>query len=318
MIRRPWHSAIWSIGVFVAVAIDGCSLHASDNAIPVVLHGRGATGGLDWPLTFGVPFPDGALQGHANIRLLDPAGKEVPIQIRTTGTWRSGSTRWVLIDAQPPIPQEKAAYRVEWGPAVMRRAKPAARIAIMESDQSIEVDTGPLQFTLSKTNMSIFSGIQLRAADGKLTSVWPAGKQSDLILEDDEGTVYRGSLATNPDVKIEENGPLRVSIKLEGWMRSDTGHKLGRRIVRVQAFAGKRWLRVYDTWVNTADSNEVAYRNIAFHLPYQGNHCGFPETDRAASRRVQSSDYLLQYEHDKYEIVSDNRTLSRADRSHTC
>ena len=140
MIRRPWHSAIWSIGVFVAVAIDGCSLHASDNAIPVVLHGRGATGGLDWPLTFGVPFPDGALQGHANIRLLDPAGKEVPIQIRTTGTWRSGSTRWVLIDAQPPIPQEKAAYRVEWGPAVMRRAKPAARIAIMESDQSIEVE----------------------------------------------------------------------------------------------------------------------------------------------------------------------------------
>ncbi len=315
MTRHPWQSAICAVYVFVAVTLYGCTPHAAGNDIPVVLHGRGAIGGMDWPLTFGVPFPDGALQGHANIRLVDPAGKEVPIQIRTTGTWRSGSTRWVLIDALPPIPKEKAAYRVEWGPGVMRRAQPAARIAITETDRSIEVNTGPLQFTLSRTNMSIFSGIQLRAADGKLTSVWPAGKQSDLILEDDQGTIYRGSLASDPEVEIEENGPLRVSIKLEGWMQSEAGGKLGRRIVRVQAFAGKRWLRVYDTWVNTADSNEVAYRNIAFHLPYQGSHCGFPQTDRAESRQVKSSDYLLQFEHDKYEIVSDNQVVASGKRS---
>ena len=315
MTRYPRLTAVLTVCVLGAVANCSCNLHAAENAIPVVLHGRGATPGMDWPLTFGVPFPDETLQGHANIRLVDPDGKEVPIQVRTNGTWRSGSTRWVLIDAQPPLPQEKAAYRVEWGDDVVRRARPAAHIAVSESDRSIEVNTGPLQFTLSKENLSVFSEIHVRGLDGQMSSVLPAGTHSDLILEDEKGAVYQGSLASEPEVRIEESGPLRVSIKLEGWMQSEDGGKLGRRIVRVQAFAGKRWLRIYDTWVNTGDTNEVAFRNVAFHLPFQGTQYAFPETAQSTPRDVVTSDYLLQYESDKYEIVADNSVQSTGQRA---
>jgi hypothetical protein len=315
MTRCPRLTAVLTVCVLGVVANYGCSLHAAENAIPVVLHGRGATPGMNWPLTFGVPFPDGILQDNANIRLLDPDGKEVPIQIRTSARWLSGSIRWVLIDAQPPLPQEKAAYRVEWGAGVVRRAQPAARIAVSESDRSIEVNTGPLQFTLSKENLSVFSEIHVRGLDGQMSSVLPEGTHSDLILEDNKGTIFQGSLASEPEVKIEESGPLRVSIKLEGWMQSNDGRKLGRRIVRVQAFAGKRWLRVYDTWVNTGDSNEVAFRNVAFHLPFQGTRYAFPETAQSAPRDVVTSDYLLQYESNKYEIVADSSVLSTGQKS---
>jgi len=300
--------------VLNVVAICGCSLHAAEQTIPVTLHGRGASAGIDWPLTFGVPFPDGVLQGDATIRLVDAGGKEVPIQIRTTAKWLSGSTRWVLIDTQQPLPQEKASYRMEWGEGARRSAARPDRVEIIDGARSLNVDTGPLQFTLSKENLCIFSEIHVRGADGKMTSVLPTGTHSDLFLEDDNGAVYRGSLASEPEMKIEESGPLRVSIKLEGWMQAEDGRKLGRRIVRVQAFAGKRWLRIYDTWVNTGDSNEVAFRNVAFHLPFQGARYAFPETAQSAPRDVVTSDYLLQYESDKYEIVADGSVLSSGQR----
>ena len=286
--------------------------------IPVTLHARGAPAGTDWPLTFGVPFPEGALEDDANVRLLGPHGDEVPIQVRTTGRWLSGSVRWVLIDAQTPLSNDKAGYRVEWGEGVTRKAALSDRVTITDNDRGITVSTGPLRFTLSKEDMSIFSEAFVRTHDGQMRPVFPTGAHSDLILEDDEGAVYQGSLAPAPDVKTEEAGPLRVSIKLEGWMQSADGRKLGRRIVRVQAFAGKRFLRVYDTWVNTGDSNEVAYNNIAFHLPFAGNSYVFTGTHPAAQatrREVNTSDYLLQYEHDKYEVVSDGEVLSKGKRS---
>ncbi len=300
------------VALAALLAICGSTTYGA--SIPVTLHSRGGTEGIEWPLTFGVPFPDKTLDNDAHVRLVGPDGSEVPIQVRTTGRWLGGSIRWVLIDAQAPLPRDRSAYRVEWGDGVVRNAS-APRVRITDGDQAITIDTGPLRFMLAKLDMRVFAGIHVRTDDGEMQSVFPDQTHSDLLLEDDEGTVYLGSLAKAPEMKIEERGPLRVSIKLEGWMQSADGHKLGRRIVRVQAFAGQRRLRVYDTWVNTGDSNEVAYRNIAFHLPYRGRRSAFPQTPGSAPREVRTSDYLLQYEHDKYEIVSDGEVVGRGKRS---
>ena len=239
--------------VVPALLTPHCQLaRAAGGAIPVTLHARGGAQGIDWPLTFGVPFPDEALKDEAKVRLIGPDGAGVPIQVRTTGRWLSGSISWVLIDTQRPLPQGEASYRVEWGDGVVRGAARSDRVTIRDGDRAVTVDTGPLRFTLSKDNLNVFSEILVRGGDGEMRPVFPEGTQSDLFLEDHKGTAYLGSLATAPEVKIEEGGPRRVSVKLEGWMQSEDGRKLGRRIVRVQAFAGKRWLRVTGSTGRTA------------------------------------------------------------------
>ena len=219
--------------MFCVIAICCRSLQADEKGIPITLYSRGVADGIVRTLTSGVPFPDATLQNNASIRLEDPDGSEVPIQIRTSAKWLSGSIRWVLIDTQQSLPKEKAVYCLEWGDGVARRAAAPDRVKVDHGGRSMYVDTGPLQFALSKDNMSIFSEIYVCGADGRMTTFLPAGTRSDLFLEDDKGTVYWGSLATDSDVTIEEHGPLRVLIKLEGWMQSEDGRKLGRRIVRV-------------------------------------------------------------------------------------
>ncbi|MFW6438194.1 MAG: hypothetical protein ACOCZ7_04185, partial [Armatimonadota bacterium] len=48
------------------------------------------------PVTTGVPFPEGALASGENVRLLDEAGTELPLQVTVTGEYPDGSVRWLL------------------------------------------------------------------------------------------------------------------------------------------------------------------------------------------------------------------------------
>lgn len=89
---------------------------------------------LAWPLTFGVPFPWGALQSEDNVRLVGADGAEIPIQVKVTGRWsKSGSIRWLLIDCIPP--QGQRNMTLEYGPKVQRTAAPPATQTLRQSQK---------------------------------------------------------------------------------------------------------------------------------------------------------------------------------------
>jgi len=46
-----------------------------------------------WPVARGVPFPKGALLSCDRLRLLDDAGREIPLQVKRLSAWPDGSLR---------------------------------------------------------------------------------------------------------------------------------------------------------------------------------------------------------------------------------
>ena len=74
VLRRPAISLTTAVSLLLAICPG---LQADSGTIPVTLHTRAGVAGIDWPLTFGVPFPEGVLTNDANVRLLDPCGTEV-------------------------------------------------------------------------------------------------------------------------------------------------------------------------------------------------------------------------------------------------
>jgi len=58
-------------------------------------------------------------------------------------------------------------------------------------------------------------------------------------------------LAKDVEVKIEDNGPLRVQVKVRGWFRREDGRKYGPFTLRVNAYSGKSYLKIYHTFVNS-------------------------------------------------------------------
>lgn len=287
----------------------------AEQSVPLTLHARGANAGMAWPVTFGVPFPEGALTRTDGLRLLGPDGEAVPVQARPTARWFDDSIQWVLIDASLQLPAEAAKYQLSWAPDAPRAAPAAAQVTYQEHPDRIVVNTGALEFTVSKQRLTLFEDMRVRNDAGEWVAVFPYGEYADFYLENRNGTGFFGNLSADSQVVIEEPGPQRVSIKLEGWMRSADGRKLGRRIVRIYAFAGMDSLKIYDTFVNTADTDEVKFANISLRLPFVGKEYRFHGAGMDRPQPVGEDAYLLQYEHDAFEVVADGQVRSRGERA---
>ena len=56
-----------------------------------------------WPVTSGIPFPQGDLISIENIRIFNAQGAEVPSQIGELGRWQDESIKWALVDFQADV-----------------------------------------------------------------------------------------------------------------------------------------------------------------------------------------------------------------------
>ena len=54
------------------------------------------------PLTCGIPWPRGALQGPSRLALHDTRGRRIPLQARVLDRWPDGSVRWVSYGVDLP------------------------------------------------------------------------------------------------------------------------------------------------------------------------------------------------------------------------
>jgi len=121
-----------------------------------------------WPVRFGVPFPWGALASDKNVRITNEDGRELPIQVMTAGTWsKGGSVRWLLVDAQVPMSQQKKTLWLEFGPGVTRQAGVSM---VAETDGQITVDTGALRFSVPRKDTTGLGNVyqQWFAHEGKV------------------------------------------------------------------------------------------------------------------------------------------------------
>jgi len=106
-----------------------------------------------WPVTFGVPFPKGALKPGAPVAVT-ANGKPVPTQTVPLATWdREGkSIRWLLVDFQVDAAAAKGTdYRLHFGAAapVPAAAKP---LRVERDGHHLVVDTGAGRFAVRDGN----------------------------------------------------------------------------------------------------------------------------------------------------------------------
>lgn len=202
--------------------------------------------GITWPITVGVPCSDGALADVADLSV-SAAGQAVPLQTADLLHWRTGyeSVKWALLDFQTTYGSSNAlpSYSVADTPATV--SGPA--IAINETGTEITVDTGACTFTVSKTAFSLLESYS--DSSGALVS------GSSLYWTDTNSNVYTSGLFTD-SVVVERAGPLRAVIRAQGWYTTGGGDsKIGRYDVRITAFAGLPYVRIYSTFIWTANLN---------------------------------------------------------------
>ena len=240
-------------------------------AIPVEFSHDVSRKPMRWPVTRGVPMPEGLLIDTDGLGVVSPDGARVPTQCRVLGRWPDGSVKWALVDFQAdPVSSGRAVYTITGETAgettitgetagekdnFPAPPPPAGTVRIEETDQDLHVDTGALRFKVSRRQYGLFHSVSLaqslvHAPRGTPARAHPAPvRGGDAWARISEaasdgglkrrlygpGGLCRASLASDSyAVAVEEQGPLRTVIRMESALEADIPmhHYAGYRPVR--------------------------------------------------------------------------------------
>lgn len=183
-------------------------------------------------ITCGVPFARGALK-NPDLLAAESGGQAVPAQFGTLAKWDDGSVRWALLDCQLELPagEQRVLSILDSG----RNPAPAAGIRLSESADGVTVSTGPLTFTVSRTDFTIFQSLKLDGGE----RLAPGSK--GFVLHTEDGKIITAGKPSR--VAVEAAGPLRAVVCVKGVF-PDVHNGLLAYTVRITAYAGSKTLKL--------------------------------------------------------------------------
>ncbi len=226
-----------------------------------------------WPVTSGVPFAQGALRDHGAVALFAGDGVELPLQTEVLAKWPDGSVRWLLLDFQVDLkPNEKMAFELRHGAGGTRAAVGQPVQASGEKD-GFTLSTGPLQLRRRGGLGNVLDDALLDLdGDGRFEGMAPTPSSRgvldlELLVPEQKLSMYDTD-AGPTTIAIEQNGPLRACVRIEGRHASQRGPAF-RYVLRVHAFRGQPFVRIFYTFINDCQDALMA-KLVALRLNFNG------------------------------------------------
>ncbi|MHC4795289.1 MAG: exo-rhamnogalacturonan lyase family protein [Planctomycetota bacterium] len=220
------------------------------------------------PVTGGVPLAQGMVSDVDCLRVLTVVGDSVPAQFRVLARWPDRSVKWVLVDLQSDLAARgRAVFRLSCLPEMAPTRK---KIRMFEDADKIQVDTGPLRFAVRRDRFNFLDAVWIDTnGDGQANErVVDGTEQGGCRCIDMPKNVYwSGKAEDGSCVTVEEQGPLRVVIHAKGEHGDHSGKPFCGWEVRIHAFAGKPYVRVFHTFTFVGDPEFDFVRDVSLHLP---------------------------------------------------
>jgi hypothetical protein len=283
-VRRRLSVVAFSIvlpGVWLALAVLGRAAIAPPAAPVEVnwLDGKPpvVTSGVSW----GVPWTQGAVPKGQAFALATANGKALPLQTWPLAYWPDGSLKWSGF-ATVAGPEAAGPLQLSAGTA----ASPAVAVSVQQKDNVYEIDTGKLKCRLTQGGANLIDTLVIDgrevARQGQLVCVLQTGPDGSA----DEVRPRERFGMKLEKVTVEQSGPVRAVLKLEG---KHQGLKSGRAwlpfVVRLYFYAGQEAVRVVHTLVFDGDEQKDFIRGlgVTFAVPLreevQNRHVRFSGPD---------------------------------------
>ncbi len=252
-------------------------VHWLDGQAPVALPGS----------TWGVPWPRGKYAKDATFALRTNAGAAVPVQSWPLAYWPDGSLKWTGHALPADTPSADGFELTPGSPAA-----PAKSLTASNGADAIEIDTGVIKARIAKSGRVLVPSV---SREGK--EILKNGRLV-LLRQGEAGAVgqtetFDGEISS---VTLEQNGPVRAVVRIEGKHALSTGSALahstgsagspqassgpipaiGRNwlpfIVRLYFYAGGDAVRVLHTIVYDGDEQKDFIRGLGvrFEVPLSG------------------------------------------------
>lgn len=211
------------------------------------------------PVTVGVPLPP-ALHADVNqLRLQTQSQTAVPAQFRVMSRWPDNSIRWVLVDFLADLSGTGGVGQYQLNNGGTGSA-PAGSLQVINGASSIEVRTGVLNWTVSKTAFRLFESILVdRDNDGQVDDQCLDTAQARGLVITEGVNQFRMDQIAPTRIVVEEQGPIRATVVVEGVHRNTSlaQDKLN-FIVRITSWANLPLVKVAYSFRNMTGHGAAA------------------------------------------------------------
>ena len=255
--RTVGAGAALSVGPMMA---SGSAAEPGEEGIRIHVSGPAGPAPLGAPVETSVPFGRGKLRDISKWGVYTPEGKEVLSQMRAGMKWPDGSVRWLSV-----------VFEAEAGPGdyVLREGEGVSGPELVrEANGQVVMGSGEVEIRLARQGGGWLEGISAPGGDGKMVAVVQGG--SDLVLTRHDGRKFRAMLeGESREVEIEERGPVRASVRVEGKCRGEDGEGLFDYIARWRVYRGRGEVYLTLTWINGTEKRSEQVRDIRLKFPYE-------------------------------------------------
>lgn len=263
-----------SLILFAVLAAGGAVYEAEgaevewklDNPLPIAWR--------DEPVSRQVAFEKPGVRG---IRVLDPAGKDVPVQLAAIEKFDDGTissaTVWFFVKELPEFSEK--TYRMVTDAAAAKGRKPG--VLVSRKEGKVLVDAGLIRFALPGN----------RAFEKPVPLAEVLAPLADMARADGSrvgGSYFAGAqLVSGVTTTVEEEGPLWSTFVVK--YETPNPQKWAR--LRITAYAGRDYVTIEDEFSLKKDSNLVLWVQEDFGRDLRVNHPR--QADRIACWRTDSS-----------------------------
>ncbi|HTO04459.1 MAG TPA: Tat pathway signal sequence domain protein, partial [Opitutus sp.] len=214
-------------------------------------------------VTWGTPWPRGKHPKNATFALRTQSGESVPLQTWPLANWPDGSLKWTG-HAVPANTPASDGFEIVGGSSIA----PSQPLTAKETGNAIEIDTGVMQCRVAKTGSVLIESITRAhreiARAGRLVCLRQTGVEDSSNREE-----LVGQIGT---VTLEQNGPVRAVVKIEGKHAGAGGKAWLPFVVRLYFYAGGDAVRMMHTIIYDGDpqTDVIAGLGVRFDVALRG------------------------------------------------
>ena len=288
--KREMKQHCWPIALGWILIVFGLlpqSLFAQEaNSIKLSWLG-GEAPGLSAGVSWGVPLPQGKFERSSGYSLKNAQGQALPVQAWPMAYWPDGSIKWVGLSTVVGA-NDGATFDLQPG----KNANAAAfdtKVVLTETNNSVLVNTGILQCDIPRQGKQLIRSLKLNDAEissgGRLVCILQNGPSQELGAQPTKEQ-FTGQV---DKVTVEQNGPVRAVVKIEGKHVADDGRRSWLPfVVRLYFYAGQQSVRLVHTIIYDGDQHKDFIRGLGLvfdvpmdeqiynrHVRFSGENGGF-------------------------------------------
>jgi len=215
-------------------------------------------------VTWGVAWPQGVHARDTKFTLQGSDGVAVPLQSWSTAFWPDGSLKWTA-HAMPADAARSESY-------VLRAGEPLAphrALQVVESGTEIRLNTGVIEAVIARQGEVLVPRI-IRGGEDVLVQGRLVMLQQDRPDRAAATELFNGRIDS---VSLEQSGPIRAVVKIEGRHASASGSAWLPFVVRFYFYAGGEAVRMVHTIVHDGDEQTQFIRGLGvrFGVPMRGD-----------------------------------------------